>query len=315
MHKQKDLTTFIIPTYNYICYELVAGLQQQAEALKATQGGAYDYEIIVADDGSTEIETIEANRAINSLPQCRLEERPHNEGRARVRNWLIDAARFDHIVIIDSDAALCTPDFVKRYWEARDKADVVCGSLRTPAGPCPPGCELRYRYEKKAEADRAVRNFEETPYLRFTTFNTMVNRSRLGGLRFDKRCQEYGYEDALFGLMLRERGITLKHIDNPLVHTGIDTNEDFLKKTAQSMRTLHRLKGPMQEAAGASRLYNRLQKLRIDGPFRLSFKIVRPLIVRNLLGRSPLIPLLHLYKAGCYALYDKQTRMQEKKKK
>lgn len=315
MLKPRILTTFIIPTYNYICYELAESLQRQAEALKATRGGAYDYEIIVADDGSTEKETIVANRAINNLPGCRLEERPRNEGRARVCNWLIDAARYDHIVLIDSDAAICTPDFVARYWAARDDADVVCGSLRNPSGACPPGCELRHRYEKKAEAERGVRDFEKTPYLHFSTFNTMLNRSRLGGLRFDTRCREYGYEDALFGLMLRERGLTLKHIDNPLIHTGIDTNESFLKKTEASMRTLHRLKGPMQEASGTSRLFNTLRKLRLDGLFRLSFRLVRPIIVRNLLGRSPRVPLFQLYKAGYYALYDRHIRKQEKKNK
>lgn len=309
------MISFIIPTYNYICVALVGDLQRQAAKLKASLGGAFDYEIIVADDGSPDKSTVEANRAINALEGCRLEERPRNVGRAYVCNWLIDAARFDHIVLIDSDAAVCTPDFVARYWEARQEADVICGTLRNPQTPCQPGCELRYAYEKKAEKTRAKRDFNASPYIHFSTFNVMLNRPRLAGLRFDARCHEYGYEDALFGLMLRERGISLKHIDNPLIHTGIDTNVSFLEKTEASMRTLHGLKGVMQDFSGTSRLYKKMCRLHMNGLFRCFFKTVRPLIRRHLLGRHPSVKVFQLYKLGYYALYDKKQQQQEKKQK
>lgn len=307
------MISFIIPTYNYICVALVGDLQRQAAELKASLGEAFDYEIIVADDGSPDKSTIEANRAINALQGCRLEERPRNVGRAYLCNWLIEAARFNLIVLIDSDAAVCTPDFVARYWHSRSEADVVCGTIRNPQTPCQPGCELRYAYEKKAEKTRAKRDFNASPYLHLSTFNIMLNRRRIGGLRFDTRCKEYGYEDSLFGLTLRERGMTVKHIDNPLIHTGIDTNESFLKKTEASMRTLYGLKGVMQESSGTSRLYKKLCHLHVDGLFRLFFKTMLPLIRRHLLGRHPSVKVFQLYKLGYYALYDKTQQQKEKK--
>ena len=48
----KDISV-LIPTYNDVCITLVKALQQQAEALDT------NYEIIVADDGSTNAEAIE----------------------------------------------------------------------------------------------------------------------------------------------------------------------------------------------------------------------------------------------------------------
>ena len=34
---------------------------------------------------------------------------------------------------LDCDALVCEPDFLRRYYEARDRADVVVGALRNPA--------------------------------------------------------------------------------------------------------------------------------------------------------------------------------------
>lgn len=300
------MISFIIPTYNFICTALVNELQRQAEKFKESQKGVFDYEIIVADDGSTDESTQKANRSINNLQGCHYEELKQNIGRASIRNQFINQARFDNIVLIDADAAICTQDFVARYWFARNEADVICGSLRNIPPPCPCRCELRYQYEKKAERKRKKQPFKRDPYLNLSTFNVMVTRSRLGSLRFDERCKEYGYEDALFGLMLKGKGCSIKHIDNPLIHTGIDTNVSFLEKIETSMRTLHKLKGIMQTYAGTTRMYNFLKRYYLDKVFCILFKMVRPAILYNLKSRHPLLLFLHIYKLGYYALYDKQ---------
>ena len=83
---------------------------------------------------------------------------------------------------------------------------------------------------------------------------------------------------------MKEQGLTLVHIDNPLIHTGLDTSREFLMKTEAAMRTLTRLTGTMQEANGVARLYDRLAKWRLAGVLRGVFRLVRPLLRRNLLG-------------------------------
>ena len=59
--------SILIPTYNNVCFELVRSLQAQASLLSVSSSD-FKYEIIVADDGSTDKATREGNRLINTLP-------------------------------------------------------------------------------------------------------------------------------------------------------------------------------------------------------------------------------------------------------
>ncbi len=85
--------SILIPTYNNVCIELVRSLQAQASLLSSpsessSESSDFKYEILVADDGSTDKATIEGNRIINTLPHCRYMEREKNVGRAVIRNFL-----------------------------------------------------------------------------------------------------------------------------------------------------------------------------------------------------------------------------------
>lgn len=295
------MISIIIPTYNYICTNLVKDLVYQAKKLKDKLQDNFDYEIIVAEDGSNNIETITENRKIQNIPHCLFFERKNNVGRACLRNWLIEQSRFNYLLLIDSDASVCKSDFIEKYWYSRHQADFICGGLRNPNIKCPKGCELRYRYEHQAEKKRGRTNQNLSPHLRLSTFNLFINKERLGTLRFDTRCKEYGYEDALLGLELKERGYTVKHINNPLIHNGIDTNESFLQKTEAAMRTLSGLEGIMQQYAGTSRAYRLLQKFHLRIPFIFLFTCTQRLIRNNLLSHHPSLSLFQLYKLGYYS--------------
>ena len=60
MKQEQNALSILIPTYNYCCLSLVESLHAQATA----QDGL-SFEILVADDGSTDAATVSANRAIN----------------------------------------------------------------------------------------------------------------------------------------------------------------------------------------------------------------------------------------------------------
>lgn len=62
--------SILIPTYNNVCLELVKSLQAQAALLSD-----FEYEILVADDGSTDLSTITGNRKINEIENCYYIER------------------------------------------------------------------------------------------------------------------------------------------------------------------------------------------------------------------------------------------------
>lgn len=302
-HREGVGVSLLIPTYNYACAHLVCELQKQCEEVQA-MGDGFEYEIIVADDASTDVETTQKNAAIEYLPHCRYEMRDVNVGRAAIRNWLVKEARGEWVIIIDSDAEVVSDDFILRYWQqTRDKA-VVVGGLTTP-DHCERGCELRHRYETAAASIRTLEARRKEPAMFFSTFNFMCPRSVLLDIPFDERCVEYGYEDALFGIEAEKRCIPIVHIDNPLLHLGINSNESFLDNSEAALRTLKHLGPPMTTRARVAQAAARLQRtpLRrwcVATPLLLLYKAARPLLRRQLLSHHPHLGIFAFYKLGYY---------------
>ena len=82
--------SILIPCFNRFCVPLVKTLHDLAAATQSPRHDAFNFEIIVADDKSSRVGCVEANREINALPHCRLLEMDHNVGRAEIRNVLAD---------------------------------------------------------------------------------------------------------------------------------------------------------------------------------------------------------------------------------
>lgn len=295
------MLSILIPTFNYDCTKLVGDLDRQCRAMKEAEDTKdFLYEIIVADDASTNRGLAEKNRRFVESIGMRFEALEINVGRAKIRNLLIDMAQYDYCILMDCDAAVCDDGFIRSYWDNRDAAMVVCGTLRNPPGPEPAGCELRYRYEHAADKSRELAEKRLHPYEQFSTFNFLCHRDVFNTVRFNEICTKYGYEDTFFGLMLKEKGISVVHIDNPLFHEGIDNNVHFLSKTEMALDTLRRLSGPFQPVAGAARVEKRLKRWKLAWAVRLVFPLLKGVIKKNLLGHSPSLFWFKIYKAGYY---------------
>ena len=61
------------------------------------------YEIIVADDGSTDKHTCHINKEILELENARYILRKENVGRAAIRNFLAKEASYEWLLFIDGD--------------------------------------------------------------------------------------------------------------------------------------------------------------------------------------------------------------------
>ena len=308
------MLSILIPIYNYDCSRLITDLDQQCRILRAELGqDVFDYELIMIDDASTNKKTEAINRETAHKSGGKYLVLKENVSRAKIRNLLAREAKGDYLLFLDCDTGVCNANFVRQYWADRDLAKVVCGNLRNPIGRAPRGCELRYRYERQAEANRPAAVRRQTPYACFTTFSVLFHREVFNRVEFDERCTEYGYEDALMGLMLDKMGIPIAHTDNALFHNGIDSNASFLQKTETALRVLHRLGEPMQSAAGASRLTRRLDRFRLTPTFAWMFRRVRGIIRANLLGRKPSLLLFNLYKLGYYVAFETESRRNARK--
>ncbi|MBR1521366.1 MAG: glycosyltransferase [Bacteroidaceae bacterium] len=289
------MLSILIPTYDYTCYQLVHDLHEQAERL------GVPYEIIVAEDGSRSQVNIIANHKIADLSHCRHHVRKHNLGLAATRNELAEMAQYDWLLLIDSDAKVEKPDFLYTYLNHTEKAEVVVGGLYHQAINHDPNKSLRFKYEKEADKHRLAAERSQHPYQHLSCFNIMLHKPTFMQILFDKDCKEYGYEDALFGVELQKRGIPILHIDNPLMHTGLDTNERFLQKSETALRTLKKLNGKMESHSHVGKALQRLQKNHIAWVMRLFFKAFKPLMRHNLLSKNPSLFWFSVYKLGYYS--------------
>ena len=98
--------SILIPTFNDLCVNLVEGLRLQAEETGIA------YEILVADDGSTDEDVVRQNNVISQWPNCRYLRHTDNIGRAAIRNLLARTAQHEWLLFIDSDMTLIRPDFL-----------------------------------------------------------------------------------------------------------------------------------------------------------------------------------------------------------
>lgn len=283
----KDIS-ILIPTYNKICVELVSTLQQQASQLPIS------YEIIVADDGSTIASTIEANRAINDYSNSRYIERPENEGRAAIRNYLAYQASKPWLLFIDSDMIIQRVDFLRHYVDTPEQQAVWDGGISVGGDAKMLRHNLRYHYERAAEHRHTAERRQQEPYRDFHTANFLVPKTLMTKYPFDQRFRHYGYEDVLFGKQLKEHGIPILHIDNPLSFEVFEENAQFIDKTEEGLRTLFQFR---TELDGYSRILEYAKHLP-QYPFSIAYRLTG-FLMRRILQHYPVLPLFTFYRL-CY---------------
>lgn len=300
--------SILLPSYNNVCVSLVQVLQRQADALRGKLDKPFSYEIIVADDCSTDAACIDANRVIGDMLHCRYLRMEQNVGRAQIRNVLISESRGDYVLLIDSDLFLCDDNYLYKY--ATSTADVVYGGTRiggeglamvdNEANTENLKGNLRYIYEKKAEPSHRAAFRQHRPNQEISVCNLYARRDIMEAHPFDSRFKAYGYEDVLFGKRLAESGIEVTHIDNPVLINEFEPNSVFVKKTEEAILTLCRFE---QDLEGYSNLKTKVTTLGRYIPlslFRLWHRIMKNKEKRNLTGSKPSLLLFKLYKLGFF---------------
>ncbi len=287
----KQELSILIPTYNDVCTPLVEILCRQAVAV-----GTLRFEILVADDGSTDTSVIEANTEINRLPNCQLLKRGFNSGRAAIRNFLVQQSHYEWLLLIDGDMTVNRSDFLTNYLNS-ENAEIVYGGYSLGDGP---DSNLRYRYEKAAERLHTAQERSKRPYQDFHTSNFMIRRQVMLDLPFDERFRYYGYEDVLFGKALRQQHIPIVHINNPVMFCIFETNKQFLEKTEEGLRTLHQFREELRGYNNLLTLVNGIHLGIVRSTLRFCHRLMSPLEKCNLLGKHPNLTIFKFYKLGYY---------------
>ncbi len=301
------MLSILIPVYNFNIVLLVNALHRQV------LNAEIPFEIIVLDDCSSEL-LRDQNKGVGKLKYVRFTELDKNIGRARIRNRLADMAKYSSLLFMDCDSEVPDDQYINRYIPYVGHEVVVCGGRAyKPEQPEEPEYFLRWLYGLSHEQVPAHKRTKH-PYRSFMTNNFMISKSILTQVHFDESIVKYGHEDTLFGLELKKRNIPIIHIQNPLIHIGLETTTEYLIKTGESIENLVKLvkSGKIDKKyyddIRILRYFAFLKKYGLSKIFIRIFSSLYNPLYHNMSGSNPSLFLFGLYKLTlfCRAMRKKE---------
>lgn len=295
MDKSIKSISILIPTYNDICVTLVKDLLDQCIDIIGL-----DFEILVGDDGSTSQASIDANQEIDVLPHCKILRCTKNSGRATTRNFLARKAQYQRLLFIDSHMSVIDASFIDKYLQNANNDDILYGGYKVVGDEDGHIGNLRWRYEMSCRETLKAENRAKNPYANFHTSNFCIPRDVMLAHPLDERFTHYGYEDVLYGKTLREAGIQIRHIDNPVGFGRFEDNERFLHKTEEALHTLHQFREEIGDYSRMLTIIKRMKRNHLLWIPRGLYMLLHPLLLRNLKGKHPSLKAFNLYRMGFY---------------
>jgi glycosyltransferase involved in cell wall biosynthesis len=290
------MLSICIPVYNYDVGRLVQDLHLQAEK------AGYPFEILLMDDASNE-RFQETNQAID-LEAVRYIQLNENIGRAKIRNRLAEEAKFPYLLFMDCDLAVASSWYIENYSRFFEFRTVCCGGRMYEEKEPADSTWLRWKYGVERECASASKR-SKNPNTGFQTNNFLIHKSLFEKVKFNEDLAGYGHEDTLFGLELLGQGFIIRHIDNPLIHLGLESAFDFLEKTVNGIANLHHVElllcEKYPEYINHSRLTRTklfLQKYHLSGFVSKLFSIMRKPMKTYLLREKPSLLIFDLYRLG-----------------
>jgi GT2 family glycosyltransferase len=290
------MLSICIPIYNYDVSRLVRDLHRQASQV------ACPFEILLMDDASEE-KYRETNQAID-LENVHYLQLQENIGRAKIRNRLAEEAQYPYLLFMDCDSGVASESYIENYRPFCKPGTVCCGGRIYENTMPDDDTFLRWKYGMERESAPAfVRR--KNPNYSFYTNNFLIDKLIFKKVKFNENLAGYGHEDTFFGLELLENGIIIQHVDNPLIHLGLESASDFLEKTENGIINLLKvealLKEKYPEQIGHSKLTRTkmaLEKIHLQKPAEYFFRLFLKQMKNRLLGKKPSLRVFDLYKLG-----------------
>lgn len=284
------MISILIPVYDFDVRKLVLTLSDQ---ISTTHSAC---EIICLDDGSQEVfRTL--NQEIASMPHASYQEIGANVGRSAIRNKLAKMAHKPYLLFIDCDSEVPDDQYLQRYLVKIKHNTVVYGG-RTYRETRPDDAHyFRWLYGTAREVTSA-NDRAENPYQSFMTNNFLIPFDVFEDIQFNESITKYGHEDTLFGLELKASKIPIVHIDNPLVHIGLETTDMFLEKTRHGVDNLLRLykDGKVTDQVKLLKAYKFVQRTKMIPTLASRYKKKHKIWEDNFRSTQPNLKLFDLYK-------------------
>lgn len=281
-----------IPIFNRDVRSFVNGLCVEIERFQLS------VDICLIDDGSLESYRL-MNREIDSSLVF-YEELKENIGRARIRNLFLKKTNSPILLYVDCDSDVYKEDFLRTYLFCFDdpSCKIIYGGRKYPEN---------YRIDQKLEWLYGTRRIDRCAAVRskegnhaFLSNNFAARREVILQVPFDESISRYGYEDMLFQFQLSLHGVEVYHVDNPVLNTELDTNEQVLDKMEQATITL----GEILSTSSGTRMRKNMKLLKYFDRLNQALPYVVPSViarfffpvVRFFLLRYPNLLWMDLYK-------------------
>jgi len=285
------MLSVLIPVYNFDVRQLVKDIQSQSITADV------DFEILCIDDGS-DWAFKNTNKTISNLPFVKYIELEKNIGRSAIRNLLAKNAKYDQLLFIDCDSGVTSEYFIKNYITHLSNNHLLYGGRNYFAEkPANNKLVLHWLYGSNREVI-PVEKRKQFPYKSFQTNNFVIPKSIYLDIRLDETLKGYGHEDTLFGDELKIKKIPIIHIENPLYHLGLETVEQFIKKTDEGIQNLHFLivNNKVSESIKIVSTFNFLNKYQLVNLYLLYYKMIKRRVIKSLYSDNPRLKYFDFYK-------------------
>jgi len=296
-----------VPVFNVDTRKLARQLADQAGAVEER------VEVLFFDDFSDE-KFRKLNRQIAEINGVIYREMEQNYGRAAIRNLMGKSASCPWLLFLDGDSLIDRPDFLNNYIQAASSAHVVCGgTIYSPVPPEDKSSLLRWIYGSKREQLTAGQRTSGNKFA-ITANNFLIKKEVFLQHGFRETITGYGHEDTVLGYDLCKAGIPVSQIDNPVIHTGLETSPEYLLKTKKALDNLWFISREVitdpqfKQESGLLRWRLKFKRLGVLGLSGKLFRWVEPLFIRNLTGSHPRLLIFDLYRIGYLCQVSRANR-------
>lgn len=294
------MLSVLIPIYNYNVKSLAESLLQQCKNLPTK------YEIIFADDCSTNKEISKRNKDFFLTKSINYIEVEHNIGRSKIRNLLAKQSKGDFLLFLDCDSGIVRKDFLYKYLQFGQKYDVVCGGTIY--------CDKKHISKEKLLHWTCGKKREENKK-HFTTNNFLIKKEAFERIQFNEQIKGYGHEDTLFGEELKQNKYKICYIDNPVEHLGVKDTDKFIFDVINASKNLALLYKQEEyrvflENVTLVKAYKKLEKLHCTEIFSICFTMIKQIIILNLHSKKPNIKCLDMLKLYTFIKQYQENNLQ-----
>ncbi len=283
--------SILVPVYNFTVVEFVTELQSQARESGCT------FEILCFDDFSEDTFKNE-NKKVVAIKNVFYMELPENLGRSKIRNLLAEKAKGEYLLFFDCDSQIISNDFILNYLHHKEPGKIIFGGRAY--SELPPEEEKKILHWKFGSSRECIppRFRKLKPYKLFMTNNFLIPQNIFLSIKMNEEIIGYGHEDTAFARELKKRKIQIIHIDNPLLHIGLEDAELFLKKSKQGISNLSKLikNNLIDGEVKVFGYYQLVKKYYLEKPLRAFLNAFGRLFEKNLLSKNPRLVYFDLLK-------------------